>query len=368
MHLLRKNETVLISAWVIVQFILYKYSGINSSGEAIRIIREAGNWIDSRPFSSPAYYSYFTEIFLVYISLKAAIGFWPLILFQLLLNLAALLVFYRSLKDTYRSGEIALTAGLLLLCCWPYQLYNFYIYTESVFFSLVILFYSLILKKPEWNRNRTMTFLLLGLLLCVTRPTGCLILLAGVTCVLLYHRHFTKKKRVFLITALWILMLLFVDSLLRSGAAFNLLKPFLENHVICNVPGTAQNAAIPGNQQLPELLKYLATHPLAFLKLASLRSAAFFGLTRPWYSLLHNIFLVVYFYGLYVAAMAAVIKWRKKIPPSLTFTLMTVFLFWVTVICSCDEWSNRFFLTLTPLLLAAAGFLFMKKENKGKTY
>jgi hypothetical protein len=48
------------------------------------------------------------------------------------------------------------------------------------------------------------------------------------------------------------------------------------------------------------------------------------------------------------------VKSKRKPEGYNVFSLSLIFIFWISVVFSCDEWSSRFFLTLTPFLIAVA--------------
>jgi hypothetical protein len=102
------------------------------------------------------------------------------------------------------------------------------------------------------------------------------------------------------------------------------------------------------------LLNYVTENPQTFFKLAWLKTKAFFGLTRSYYSTGHNVFVAGYFYSLYVLILIGITRFRRKLPGSYLYLFSLAGIFWLAVIFSCDEWHNRFFLTLTPFFILAA--------------
>lgn len=357
--------------WMIIQTTILIANGINVSGEGERVIREANNLQTLGHFSSPAFYMYFTEIALVFIlHLKLGLSYSFIVFIQLILNFTALTCFYKFMCSLYQSKKIALIGAVLLICCFPYQIYNFYLYTESIFFSLVIIFSCKLLKERSFKIKSVLILIALLLLIMFTRPTAIFVL--GATCVYLY---FFFSKRVQLFWRIFIFLSLCTGSLLllnflvvesssssvRGDFGIDILEPFRYEHIICGVPTVTNEAAIKtikNSNSLNGLLYYLIHNFKQFSRLALLKTKVFFGLQRTYYSTIHNIFLAVYFYPIYICFLLAIFKIKKKTPIAFSYFIALILFFWICVMCSCDEWHNRFFITLTPFWILGALYLF----------
>jgi hypothetical protein len=94
---------------------------------------------------------------------------------------------------------------------------------------------------------------------------------------------------------------------------------------------------------------------------------AFWGLTRPYYSEAHNWLLRLFFYPLYFFAL---IKLTQQLKVNRYFTLycsgMAV-VFTISVMLTCDEWSNRFIMPVIPFIIWLASYgiftVFKRKNN-----
>ena len=354
---INKQEWLLILFWVLLQSFIFFSNGIKVDGEALRFIRESKNLISNENFSTPIYFMYFIEIFLLYIKAKLSIGFGFIAIIQLSLNLFAFISFYRFIKEFYRSGNLAFIASLLFLICIPYQLYNSFIYTESIFFSLSILYSCFLLKIENFSLSNIIKIGFWLVLLCLTRPTG--IFFFAATIAYWFFKN-TAQINIFLRGLILILFsgigLFILNKMMGSGTGVNILLPFKEEHIICDLPTSLQhttNNQTEGNS-IYFLIKYIFENPSQFFKLAFLRTVAFFGLTRNYFSLSHNIFISFYFYPLYAIIIFGLIKFRRTLNISFAYFFSLIFMFWLAVIFSCDEWHNRFFLTLTPFIIILA--------------
>ena len=131
---------ILFVCWFSVQAYLFYVNGINISGESINRIVEAKRLMNGNGLRGYSSYMYFSETFLIFISLKLKLGYAFAVAMQLLINLYALNCFYKYLHFLYENLIMALAGGCLLLLCVYYQFYNTYLYTESLFFSLSIIY------------------------------------------------------------------------------------------------------------------------------------------------------------------------------------------------------------------------------------
>jgi hypothetical protein len=368
LNLKYKNLLILFTLWFIVQAFLLFTFGIKTDGEAEAIIANANFFISNGHVSSPRVYLYFTESFLVFIKIKFGLANTFIVLIHLMLNLAALFSMYRFIESFYASKKNALLGCVLLLICYPYQLHNTYISTESIFFSLSCIYTFYLLQVKKYTITNTAIIFLLLISLCITRPSG--LFFVAATFVYLSLRLTLKVNLFVKISALSILAvigLLVVNYFTSSGNGYDFIIPFKEEHIICGIttlPGITEGKMANENSLLL-FVNYLGHHPQQFLRLALLKSKAFFGLSRPYFSLGHNLFLIFYFYSLYFLGIAAVIKHRKLLMRRLLFFYTVIIIYWLSVVFTCDDWGNRFFITLTPFfIIMGLGLVLNKNSNQ----
>ncbi len=161
--------------------------------------------------------------------------------------------------------------------------------------------------------------------------------------------------------------LIILNRLMHAGGSLDFMLPFIRENIICGV-NTVSNAhiVVPQNgNSLYGLWLYIYENSSQFLKLAQLKSAAFWGLMRSYYSLPHNIYLVVFFYPVYIFSLIGVVKRYKQRDRRLFFLMSLILLYWLTTVLTCDDWHNRFFLTISPFLflLGIAGLVTNKPDS-----
>jgi len=265
------------------------------------------------------------------------------------------------------SKNLAAICCILLVICYPYQVYNSFLYTESIFFSLSVIYSCFFLSIMRFNVKNIFISLLLLLLLCTTRPTG--IFFAGASVIYLFFnlsRQISLLKRGLLFCALSAVVLFLLNIIMGSGGSIDIILPFKDERIICDVPTLPYNVNIKTSSNgntLYGLFYYIIHNFDQFTRLAWLKTKAFFGLTRTFYSNGHNLFIIAYFYPLYLLILLAIGRFRMAIPVSFIYFISLTLIIWISVVFSCDEWHNRFFLPLTPFLLVPALYLFTKKQS-----
>jgi len=343
----RNHAAILVLAWIVVQAFLFYKNGILTGFESGKYIEQANNLINHGTVSSPNFWLYSVQIFLIAASIKLNAGFALAIIVQLLFNALATFYFYRLCKKL-SDQRAAFVCTLLLIFNIPFQQFNTFLFTESLFYSFIILFSCFLLQLTKLSFRNFLLIILFLLLICFTRPTG--LLITPCVSIYLFSKFFKTWPVILKIASTIIISLLFVFILnlaLGTGGELNFILPFAEEHIICGVPRVTAHGQTSGNS-LWSILNYIIDHPGQFLHLAWLRSLAFWGLFRSYFSAAHNLYLAVYFFPVYLLAIFSLKDWWKINRSLLLYAVSFIILTWGTVILSCDDWHNRFFLTLTP--------------------
>ena len=273
----------------------------------------------------------------------------------MLINLLAAIYFYKTLLYLFRREKIALIGVMILLLNEPYQQYNVYLQTESIFYSLILILTYNILTWENHDRRKLLPILLLLVILCFTRPTGLLFIPPVFLYIFLsFLKGLSPIKKVGLVAAAAFIFFLFLDKAMGSGGELDFMLPFRDESIICGVPRAAGfrpiETAANGNS-LYGLLYYITHNFSQFARLAALKTMAFFGLYRDYYSTRHNIYLVIFFYSLHLLALAAIPWWLKYHFNKCCYFLSAILLVWMTVMLSCDDWHNRFYLSISPFVI-----------------
>jgi Dolichyl-phosphate-mannose-protein mannosyltransferase len=342
--------------WALMNgYLLRTYGIVSSVGEPPKYIFEAETLIHTGHLTSASYWLYFTQIALLAAAIRLKLSFFFVALIQLLCNLLAAICFYKTLLHLFHREKVAIIGTMMLLLNYPYQQFNVYLQTESLFYSLTLIltWFVLTLEKPD-GKKFLFILLILGIL-CITRPTGLLFIPPVFLYVFfVFLKKLSPWKKISILAAIAAAFFFFLNKALGSGGELDFMLPFRNESIICGVPTvpgllpikTAVNA-----NSLYGLLYYITHNFSQFVRLASLKTLAFFGLYREYYSTFHNISLMAFFYSLYFLALAAIPFWLKNQPYKLCYLLSAILLVWITVMLSCDDWHNRFYLSISPIVI-----------------
>ena len=343
----RLHFAVLSVAWLLMQAFVFYRHGIVTGNEAEKYIGQADILLRTGSVSDPSMWLYSTQIFLIAGAIQFTGSLAPVVIIQLAVSAAAMFALYNTLRR-FASSLAASIVTLVLILNYPFQSFNTFLYTESLFFNLSILLACYLFSIRTLTATLSLPVMGLLLLLCITRPSG-LLLLPGVF--LFYVFSFLPGVPAAL---KWVLglavaatFLFALNSVVGIGGELDFLRPFREEHIICGLPTThAGESAAPST--LWSVLNYVVSHPGQFFELALKRSAAFFGLTRSYFSTSHNIYLLLYFLPAYGLAIAGIGAWWKHHRGILTYCVSAIFFTWATVMFTCDDWHNRFLLSVMP--------------------
>jgi len=336
--------------WLCVHTFLYFRYGIFAELESEKYIYQANYFLEHGHLSIPNFTFYSTQIMLIAFAIKWKLGFLFVYLIQLVFNGLSTYFFFRLVRH-WADWGIAFFLSAILIFNFPYQLFTTFLQTESLYFSFSILFFYFLFVRFRWQIVSSLILILFLGLLCITRPVG--IYLLPCTILFLYVKFLQQstilKKTIFIGSTLT-LSLFLLNAALGSGGEWQFMEIFKQEMIICGLP-TATNVPVKqlenGNSIWGMLYYVFANFP-QFLKLAFFKTIAFFTMYRSYYSLSHNLYLFAY--GLPFIAMAFLNLFKSKGEniASQYFLYFFIFITWLSVIVSCDDWHNRFLFTLVP--------------------
>jgi hypothetical protein len=186
----------------------------------------------------------------------------------------------------------------------------------------------------------------------ISRPLG--ILLVFPTLLFIFMK-LPKKQKIYFSIAVISSVLLFnyiVQTVFTTTSDWNLRKTIEEADIICNIPGprSGENLNLSNHpNQLYQLLYYVTHNFSHFADLALIRLKFFYTMVRDYYSTFHNLYLILYLIMIYGSILLGIKKIIRFLPPALgLFIFSTIALFTITIALQCDDYHNRFFLTLMP--------------------
>ena len=213
-----------------------------------------------------------------------------------------------------------------------------------------------------------MTIIIAALILVmISRPLGILFILPT----LLYFFVQTRKKiRIILIPFFFIgagVLIYITNTVFSTIADVTITLAASQECIVCGViPKHVSPIHLVSEGSPIYQLYYYVTHNFAhFLRLSILKLKYFFMMSRSYYSNLHNAVLLIFVIPIYVLGLVYIFSGKKKILlPFFVFQISSILLFSITIMLQCDDYHNRFILSLYPvfLLMAVKGWQILKAE------
>lgn len=358
----KKIATTAVIYFSISAFLLFKF-GIRLGGEADKFIENANRIIDGRELFNGIFgYLYFVYSLLVALFIKLHLHLLFVGVFQIGLSFFAACGLYKLLNQVLANNNIAFLFFLAYLLCYPVQKWNFFLYSESVHTSLLVIgIYYFNKWLIEKQRSSLISFLIVLLLILFSRPVGLLFLFSVFT-VLMFWLYQNKKKILFyIVTGIGIVSVIIILN--SPFTAFVNPDSIKRMEIICQVPETNNAAAYKEYNREGLYKAYIVIKDEIgfsnFFKTGFKKLGCFFGMYRPYYSWQNNLLLIC-FTVFYPFAVIGVFSKTAKIFYYIRIFAVAYLLFTtIGIFFTCDEWSNRFISPAFPfiLILAAAGFL-----------
>ena len=281
-----------------------------------------------------------------------------IVFFQLFLTAISALCLYKITSKFFskKSGIICLS---LFLLYFPLQIRNFYILTEMLFIDITIILTYLIVYFKKINLP---LIVMLIIVLVSIRPNGIIYLFSILTSIFYFLIYY---KRFFFISIYLVLILIFTLPLIHLLNSYlvdlNLINSIsnkgiiwgwsFENNSICKT-SCLSTEFINNNYKnnIFDIFKFISINFAEFIKIFILKIFWLLARVRPYYSDLHNYYLIFFNLFIYFGFIYGFIKRPRKnfaINMILTFVLYSMILVGLTF----ADWSGRFSLYFLPLIM-----------------
>lgn len=351
-------EKILLILWLLLNTFFLLHRGIYLEQESAKYINQAHLLLSTGKPESNNFYLYFIQILLLAFCIKFHLGFISAVLIQLFFNLVSTAFFYKTLIYIFNDTRIAFAGTILLLSNYYYQEFNTFLYTESLFYSFVLILSCYIIHIRTLNTKKLLVVAGMLAIICITRPTGLLFLPPTFLYLfLVFFRNMATWKKLSLLAGIAVVFLFFLNLALGSGGELDFMLPFRDERIICGLPtlpGFIPIKETANGNSLYGLVYYVTHNTSQFLNVSARKSVAFWGLYRHDYSTRHNIYLIAFFGILYLMALASLGHWYRHNRDILCYLVSGMALNWFTVMLTCDDWHNRFYLTISPFLIILA--------------
>ncbi|MBS1934198.1 MAG: hypothetical protein JST96_09380 [Bacteroidetes bacterium] len=364
---LKKSDWyIIIFFWLSTQLILFFTLGINDKEESLKYIGLADQWLSGVHQFSWNYFFYSGYVAILVILKSIGLPVKAMYVAQLLLSFYALNCFVKTISLWITNRLSIIVSAVLYASCFIFQQWVTYLFTDAFFANLlVIAIYYLIVSQTQGKGKIAFWFLLL--ILPFFRPIGFLfIILACVYWTMLTFKMNLGKIGIAL-TYLFVIGVLIYISLTESPGFF---YPFhnVDANIICGYPADLLKYRVVPYHEGMNIFSYVFDNPGMFLRLCVYRFYKVFSMTRPFFSPMHNVLLVIAETVYYVLAVFGILRILFKKEKEKYFLLMGILLFSVPSVVFCVDWSGRFSLTvycfIFPLSALGTDFIFSFLKNK----
>jgi hypothetical protein len=342
---------VLAVLWLIIQYFLYSHYGFVTGFEGAKYYLNAKEFIAGAPINRVIIFYYAYPI-LIAVFLKLGLSLKAMLILQLLASAWATYRFYCLGRLLFPKIWIAVLSTSILILTIQIQQWNFFLYTESLFTSGIII-YTYRLFRTDFLKISD--YIILGLMfifLSFLRPNGILLLFPTIA-YLLYSKKRIKNSVIVFPLLFSIVLMIGLNVVLSSGDFYNYFVKSLNHHWI-----------IWGYNGLG--ITETTSHSFwEIMKLFLYRMIYFFSMQRPYYSFGHNL-LMTTFYPVYLLSLFGFISFRKKYKAAFIYSLVMIIGFFALTILLFVNWHGRFIVPILPffILLSGFGIAYISKKIK----
>lgn len=342
--------------------ILYTY-GIQLGGEAEKYIDNANRILNRQELRNGVFgFFYLVYSLLVALFVKLSVNLAAVAVVQIILSFLAGLALYALLLSSLGNKTIAFIFFLAFLLCYPVQKWNFYLYSESLHNSLLVIgiyFFDKLLRENK--PGQLLVFGILILLILFSRPVGLLFLLSFLV-VLITWFYRNKKKLLFYLT-LTISLATVVIIVNSPAAAFINPDSLKRMEVICQVPETNADSNYrefnrQGLYKAYTVIKDEVGFGNFFMN-GFKKLGYFFCMYRGYYSWQNNLLLICFTVFYPFALIGTFAGQGQRFNLVKLFSISYLIYTSLAIFFTCDDWANRFISPLFPfiLILASGGVL-----------
>ena len=289
-----------------------------------------------------------------------------IVFFQLFLTAISAWCLYKISSKFFCKLSGVICVALFLLY-FPLQIRNFYILTEMLFIDItIILTYFIVYFKRTYLP--IIIFLIIALI--SIRPNGILFLFSILTSIFFFLIRCKKYLSFSALLTVFIVLTFPLISLLNSYIAdLNLINSLstkgiiwgwsFEHNQICENTGVPclEIEFINHNYQnnIFDIFKFIFVNFTEFSKVFLLKIFWLLARARPFYSDLHNYYIVIYNIVLYSGFIIGFIK-RPKKNFSVYIVMIYILFSMILVGLTFADWSGRFSLYFLPLIMIFSSY------------
>lgn len=359
---------ILVVVWAIVHGFLFWHFGMRDLFDSAGYVQGADFLLNHGKFEDTHHVFYSVPIVVI------AFFRWlfphqvlPFLIFQCVASGLATWTLFRSGAKVFTNAWAGFSSGILFLAWWDNIHWNTAVMTESLFCSFAcILLYQLVCFREKKGQYFVIIFVLV--LIFFTRPTG-IVLIVGTIAYFLY-RHWgmlsVNPVRKYSVIALCVVVA--SASALIMFTHWDFTDQYKRGNIVTYVDtlegDSLYHSSLRMNpvdlelapEEWPTIRKmayFIHHNPIHFFRTASLKVWYLLTGVRPYYSALHNSYLIAWMAGLYFLSFKG---WRRvKEAPVAVYAVSVIVVNCALIAISTIDWDNRFYIPMEPGIVLLAG-------------
>jgi hypothetical protein len=377
------NHYIILSLiFLAINTILYQKLGIKIANDSPRYLEYSNLIINKNIFYKAHDFWYLSYVLFITIVKLFTDNCLYIVLLQIILSWLSIVAIYKSSFLLFNENAIAFATSIAYLTFIEISSWNFYVLTESFYSSMMCIAIYLVIRT---HLNPTYKNLILCFIACLitffTKPTGISIGIAIGALLLYQHKNvILKAPKSLIITSSIVLVsisYLLINSMLQS---FILIENYLLGEIVYGIttlPGFPSmdmltidvdmaSITVPDKSHSPIIRNFLffIQNPIFYTKLASLKLFWFLAHIKPYFSLIHNVFIALLLYPMYL--FFGISLSENTVDKSIKLFLSSIIIVNCLIVSlTSEDWDGRFLMPILPalFLLGTGQFvLFVRKR------
>ena len=345
--------------WLVYLIVLYNLSDLVKGGnfsDGYKLGNDSPRYINgakdilSFSFNNEKIFGYFIYKVFVAISFLFSNDLFFVVIIQCLMTGTSAFMIYK-ITSKISDKLSGLMAMIFFLFTPEIQMRNFYILTDILYINLIIFgTYFYFVKK-----NFYLTIIIFALVI-FTRPHGIIFLLFIIFLFYKKYEYLLNKKSKFFIFFLMVFLLInqinflsdYVERKIDTLASIYRYIIYEFEYYPIDFPNEL-NLIKNDKIGILEFLKLCLKYPVFFVKIFLIKLLFFLGRVRPYYSDIHNFYLIFTTFIFYFFSLISIFYF--KVDRSFKYFFYFIIIATsISVVLTTPDWSSRFFLPILPFI------------------
>lgn len=362
-----KHYLILGLFFLAINTFLYQKLGIKIANDSPRYLEYSNLIITKNIFYKAHDFWYLSYVLFITIVKLFTDNCLYIVLLQIILSWLSVIAIYKSSFLLFKDNTIAFASSFAYLSFFEISSWNFYVLTESFYSSMMCITIYLVIRT---HLNPNYKNLILCFLACLVtffiKPTGIAVGVAiGGLLLYQYKNKILKTPKPVLIASIIILCFLSYLLINKMLQTFILIDNYLLGEIVYGIttlPGFPSmdtltidvdmaSIIVPDKSHSPivRMFLFFIQNPVFYLKLAGLKLFWCLAHCKPYFSLIHNVFIAVLLYPIYL--FFGISLSENTVDKSIKLFLSNIIIVNCLIVSvTSEDWDGRFLMPILPAL------------------